>query len=158
MARRKAAEGLSKPPSAPRGDMGGEGENKAVHIKEEEPNIPVINSSEDASTPSGASQNHDSSLGNQEPRNDSHTQTVSQAMDDLSLHNDGHLDPVLSSGNLAPTEITSSPSNSQPVQDIANIEWSYLDPQGNVQGIYQIRFGPSKLLADGILVFRPICS
>lgn len=135
MARRKAAEGLSKPPGAPRGDVGGEGENKVVHIKEE-PNIPAIVSSEGASAPSSTSQKYDPSLENQEPSDESHTQAVSQAMDDLSLCNDGHLDPGLSSGNPTSAAMAPGPSRPQLVQDIANIEWSYLDPQGNVQGKY----------------------
>lgn len=132
MARRKAAEGLSKPTGAPKADVG-EGENTAVHIKEEEeePNIQAIDSSEDTSAQSGVSQNH-------EPSGDSRTQAVSQAMGDLSLRNNGHLDPGISSGNPAPAAMASSPPMSQPIQDLANVEWSYLDPQGNVQGRIQI--------------------
>jgi PERQ amino acid-rich with GYF domain-containing protein len=135
-ARRKAAEALSKSTGASR-EPASETE---VKIKEEEaePDIEtavVLDDNVGASTQHTPDQSNVTSIANETP-GQSEIQPVHKALAELSLGNVGQYKPEASSAestSAAPLAPASNSSNQNHL-DLASVEWSYLDPQGNVQG------------------------
>jgi PERQ amino acid-rich with GYF domain-containing protein len=67
-------------------------------------------------------------------------QTVHKVLAELSLDNVGQYKPEASSTestSAGPPTLVTNPSN-QNHPDLASVEWSYLDPQGNVQGKFYL--------------------
>ena len=126
VSRRKAAEGLSRTTSSSFTDLGGDSDPKGVEIKEEE---------EEHSDPAVPMDKNPSESGNgvevaNGSSGDHGVQPVAQALDDLALGGSN----TVSNGSGASYSNFPHPSPPQPLVDLANVEWSYLDPQGNVQG------------------------
>jgi PERQ amino acid-rich with GYF domain-containing protein len=138
IARRKAAEAQSKSTSVSR-EQAGETNSKAANIKEEdeEPDIATTIVLEDKDRPntlSAPEQFSTPSVANEtfrQPEN----RRVNMHIDDL-LGNAGQYESETSfaAGTAAALGASVAPSSTQSYPDLGNIEWSYLDPQGNVQG------------------------
>jgi PERQ amino acid-rich with GYF domain-containing protein len=134
IARRKAAEALAKSTGASRGEPAGETGTKAVKIKEEdeEPDIATTVTLEDMAEPNIQStpEQFNTTAG---PPKEPEMQTINKDMGDLSL---GQYGPEgVSGGGTAATSLAPGPPlSTQNHSDLASVEWSYLDPQGNVQG------------------------
>jgi PERQ amino acid-rich with GYF domain-containing protein len=135
-ARRKAAEALSKSTGASR-EPASETEVK-IKEEEEEPDIAtavVLDDNVGDSTQHTPDQSNATSAVN-ETSGRQEIQTVHKVLTELSLGNVGQYKSEASSAEstsaalLAPVP---NPSN-QNHPDLASVEWSYLDPQGNVQG------------------------
>lgn len=139
IARRKAAEGIAKSAGTTQEDAGGESDTKSKETKkeDEEPNIPASKEPEDnfSAEQSSVSQSFNSLSTPNELVQESETQAVNKALIDLSLSNGGQFTSELSPGGSTSISLaTGLPPIAQNLQDLANVEWSYLDPQGNVQG------------------------
>lgn len=139
-ARRKAAEALAKSAGASR-EPGGETDSKAVEIKEEEePDIHVPVSLEDktgSNIPSTVKQSDATSTADETSKEPEMESTMD--LGDLSLGSTSQDKPEASSGReVAGSVVPDPPPSAQHQVDLASVEWSYLDPQGNVQGKYML--------------------
>lgn len=135
--RRKATEVVSKSTGASR-EPANETDSKQVKISEEdeEPDIATTAIPEDKVGPnirSTSEQFHTGIIANDTTKRPD-IQTVNNEKGDASLRNASHYMSEASSGGgfVAPAPAPSPAAQSHP--DLANVEWSYLDPQGNVQG------------------------
>lgn len=130
IARRKAAEALSRTTSSSYTDLGGESE-KGIEIKEEQEEhlVPMDNN------PSGSL--NGLGLTNGSP-GDPSVQLVAQPSGDPSLGGSNTF--ANGSGGNIPNFAHPSPPQMQ--ADLANVEWSYLDPQNNVQGAHCANLDP----------------
>ena len=77
--------------------------------------------------------NSQSSLSHDTLKDDVHQQVITPAIDGRLSTNETH------SNSSNGTDIETGPVHSNPasytgIQDLASVEWSYLDPQGQVQG------------------------
>jgi len=121
-ARRKAAEALSKSTGASR-ELVGETEVK-IKEEDEEPDIAnaVVLDDNVGSNMQPTPEQFNATSTADETSGQPETQAVNNDMADLSL------------GTAAASLTSVIPQSAQAHLDLASVEWSYLDPQGNVQG------------------------
>lgn len=144
LARRKAADGLSKSTSGSRGDSVDEVDSKTTEIKEEEisdiattPHSEGKPESNQRSTP----QQSDSSSVIGEASEELASQTANMNIHGVpSESDDQNIRNVLAGKEAASALILDHTLSTPSQSDLANVEWSYLDPQGNVQGKNTQRF------------------
>ena len=140
MARRRTSESMLKagvPPGALQ--RGREEDVKGLNIKEEVENIGVERNTALQSDLSGASQQSsltpdalppDTSSDSPNQRSALSTDSVASHIARMSLS-----EKELSNTNFYPNQVADTPmAGPPPGLDPASIEWSYLDPQGQVQG------------------------
>lgn len=138
-ARRKAAEALSKSTGASREPAS---ETEVKIKEEEEPDIAAAVVLDDNIGPSAQhtpDQSNTTSTA-KEASGPPEIQTVHKVLAELSLDNVGQCKPEASSTestSAGPPTLVTNPSN-QNHPDLASVEWSYLDPQGNVQGKFYL--------------------
>lgn len=130
VARRKAAEGLSRTTSASRADPGSELDTKAIEIKEEEeaPSFGTTATSMDDNMSHKSNGIHSTNEALRDPA----IQPVNQAPGDHSMS--GNSQYASSGEGMVAFPTSGHPPPPPNHIDLANVEWSYLDPQGNVQG------------------------
>jgi PERQ amino acid-rich with GYF domain-containing protein len=138
IARRKAAEGLSKSTSGSRGDPVSEGDSKATEIKEEEESSDIAITARSEEKPESdqqsAPQQSESSSTVNEISEERAFQTANMNISGIPSESDGQDIPDVSPGEAASALALDSTPSTPSQSDLANVEWSYLDPQGNVQG------------------------
>jgi PERQ amino acid-rich with GYF domain-containing protein len=130
-ARRKAAEALSKSTGASR-ELVGETEVK-IKEEDEEPDIAnaVVLDDNVGSNMQPTPEQFNATSTADETSGQPETQAVNNDMADLSLGNASQYKPE---GTAAASLTSVIPQSAQAHLDLASVEWSYLDPQGNVQG------------------------
>ncbi|PBK76662.1 hypothetical protein ARMSODRAFT_948490 [Armillaria solidipes] len=132
VARRRASEGLGKSGGGTTRDPGGEflPDGKSSEIKEEDESVMQATDPDphpDGLFPHGAEDETTAAAG----ISHSQTQNLDASVAQMSLGNDnGH------SGSASPAN--SSAGYPPPgLADVSNVEWSYLDPQGQIQGPFR---------------------
>ncbi|EMD41539.1 hypothetical protein CERSUDRAFT_110092 [Gelatoporia subvermispora B] len=140
-ARRRVSEGGTKPGGTSRADRdtgNTNADDKGLDIKEEEEeesSASGINPSGESSQPLEPGPTQDTTLNQNGAAgipNEGSTTSANEAMANISLRD--HSPQLVSSGPA-----TGDPALSRPpgVPDVTSIEWSYIDPQGQIQGPFR---------------------
>lgn len=134
IARRKAAEAALKSSNNSREDSVSEPESKAVEIKEEEeePDLHKLAEDNDVRNSSSLLEGANVQSATDEVPKDPNVQTLNNAMGNLSVGNNQFASDLSVGVSMLPGQVSLPPNQIQ--VDLASVEWSYLDPQGNVQG------------------------
>jgi|SRR5882762_4210904 len=138
VARRKAAEAQAKSAAASRGEPAGETDSKAVEIKEEEDEEPNFATAVNLEVKAGSNTQSTPEQFNTTPiinEASKEMENIDEDMGNLSLdYTNQPIPEALSAVGMAATSLAPGPPPTQNQPDLATVEWSYLDPQGNVQG------------------------
>ena len=135
-ARRRASENVPK--GGGKGDKETDGDSKGPNIKEEEED--VLRASEQAKDPSGGASNP--VTGN---RNLNGVEQVNEQLGNMSISGQQDGQPL--------------PNQPPPgIGDLASVDWSYLDPQGQIQGGSLLKFVLSPRSLHMLSLFRTVQS
>ncbi|EGO02779.1 hypothetical protein SERLA73DRAFT_119817 [Serpula lacrymans var. lacrymans S7.3] len=139
VARRRASEGMLKSAGAPPAARAehGESDNKGPEIKEEEeenPPAPPKNARNEAKSGAQQSSSPPAPLSAHIPSNPIISETyLESGVANMSLNNNNNVQAGQQIASGMTTSI--SPAGPPPgLPDVSTVEWSYLDPQGQVQG------------------------